>query len=94
MKRIYKYGVTTAPIPMPVGAQILSAGLQDGAIEDQVYVWAVVDPTAPLEPRCVTYYFTNGDIPEPFTFIGTLQCKNGFVYHVVELLKEVEAATK
>lgn len=90
MRHIFKYPVTGEPIKMPSGAKILSAGMQDGAMDDQIYVWALVDPKEKLlEYRFIDAHFTGPGVKEPFHFIATLQAKSGLVYHVVEHIEEV-----
>jgi len=70
---------------MPEGAKIVSAGLQDGIIDDQVYVWAVVDPDAPLEQRHIDWHFTGSELPGVFDFIATLQKKSGKSYTLLNI---------
>jgi hypothetical protein len=83
VKTIYKYDVPmldTVTMMMPVGAEVLSVGVQDG----RIYLWAVVETTAPAMSR-VFYVCGTGN---PLNvgnarFIGTVQM-DYFVWHVFE----------
>ena len=84
MQSVYKYKV----IPyawatlLPDGAKILSVGEQD----DEVYVWALVNPAIPAEtPRRIRAYGTGHPIEDgERVFIGTVQMQNGLVFHFFE----------
>lgn len=88
MKTIHKYGVKPlGATMMPEGAKIVSAGLQDGATDDQIYVWALVDTEASLEPRHIDWHRTGSELFGVFNFIATLQEKSGEIIHIVEHYK-------
>lgn len=78
-KAIYKYQVTNgAPTVMPDHAKLLHVGEQDS----RLYVWALVDPTAPNVKREIRYYGTGHPIiGDPGEFIGTVQMSMGLVWH-------------
>jgi len=86
MKKIYKYGLPMedyAPIAMPVGAIVLSVGVQHGT----PVVWALVNPNAPMECRTLRVAGTGHPIEEPerWEFIGTFQLDNGnLIFHVFD----------
>ncbi len=66
-------------LPMPVGAQALSVGMQD----DTLVLWVLVRPDAAKELRMVTVLGTGWDVKtSPGKFIGTVQHPNGLVWHV------------
>lgn len=82
MKTIWKYQlnrVAQAKIDIPIGAQILSAQMQDGIIA----VWALVDPAAPKQPKAFHIFGTGWDIEETsLCYVATVQDKDGFVWHI------------
>jgi hypothetical protein len=89
MKRIYKYkleNASTQRIPMPEGAQILCAQVQNGGI----CIWALVDPDAPgKQERTIHVYGTGWDIgrTELLRHIDTIQFENGaLIFHVFEVM--------
>lgn len=53
---------------------------------ERVYLWALVDPEAPVEERHFTHYGTGHPIPnDPGEYIGTYQLFNGqLVWHLFE----------
>ena len=77
MSVIYKYPVTWAPLYLPQGAEILSAGLDPtGAL----CIWARVNPGEPLEPFIIYIVGTGGEVPAGRTFIGTV-LQGPWVWH-------------
>lgn len=81
MNAIWKYEVGQEPIPMPLGARILHAHTQGGGI----YVWALVDTTAPLKPRRVWVMPTGREFNAGSdVYIGTVHLPTGLVFHVFE----------
>lgn len=92
--RIYKYQVRSGrdglfePIPMPVGATVLSVDAQ----KDQLYVWAMVDAElVNSELRTFAVYGTGWDIDpvegKDLKFVGTALMHGGLlVWHVFELV--------
>lgn len=83
---IWKYplAVDASVLEMPMGAKVLSVGVQ-GA-EDAV-LWALVDPEAPKMKRRVRVYGTGhlveNETGELFEFAGTFQLAAlGLVFHV------------
>jgi hypothetical protein len=94
MKTIYKYLVSPFDVTeMPRGAEVLSVGAQG----DEIVVWAFVsydDTTkAPMEkvPRRLVavstgYVFAKDeDAPKRDQFIGTVQMRDGLVFHIFDL---------
>lgn len=86
MKTIWKFAVhgpgrfTTA---MPKGAAILHVEVQGDAPQ----MWALVDPSAPAEPRTFESFGTGHPInAEIIAHIGTVQFDGGaLVFHVFEV---------
>ena len=71
MKKIFKYRLPfmeTATVDMPYGAQIIRVDGLDGAL----WIWAIVDPNAPIETRTFYLFKTGAEMPED---IGT------YMYH-------------
>ncbi len=67
-------------IEMPVFAEILSVGVQNGT----VCLWAIVEPDATKEERDFVICVTGNPVPANIMkFIGTVQMKR-FVWHVFE----------
>lgn len=83
MKSIYKYTLReTGSIEMPVGAKIISCQLQN----EIVTIWAFVDDTARIEKRRFEIIGTGWACNIiGYTFLATLQFRNGLVFHVFEL---------
>ncbi len=91
MKKIFKYHIdyTSESMSLPVGAIILSVGMQ----KDKLMLWAIVEydddkrKTVPTEERLIRILGTGQDLTpemEHGKFIGTVF--NGpFVWHVFEL---------
>lgn len=70
-------------LSMPVGAQVLSVREQG----DSICLWALVDPSAPLEMRRFIVFGTGHPLPadEPLTYLGTAHLEQGkLVFHVFE----------
>lgn len=83
MKTIWKFQlVGEQPVEMPIGAQILTLGVQF----EFPCLWALVDPTARKEWRHFKLYATGAAMPaEPGVYRGTLGLKGGgLVVHVFE----------
>lgn len=92
MRKIFKYKINPIAfdnkyvIPMPDGAEILSAQRQGGG--DDIYIWAIVDEKNPLEDREVIVFGTGMEIPLDLNlrFINTVQI-GWLVFHVFEALE-------
>lgn len=87
MKRIYKYPVLLGAqsIPMPEGAQVLTAQLQQG----QINIWALVDPNAEEVINVIEVYGTGHDLKDTtdkHNYIGSVQ-QGPFVWHVFGWIK-------
>ena len=89
MLKIWKFGISRKDIddlvglPMPIGAQVLSVGEQDGT----VCLWALVNPTKPQEQRLFRIIGTGhpADDVVGMEFIGTVLLLNGkLVLHVFD----------
>lgn len=81
MRRIWKYPLVITDIQavkMPIGATPLTVQVQD----NQVCLWAIVDPQAGEEWRTL-YIFGTGnptiglDVERPANYIGTFQSLDG-----------------
>ena len=80
MKTVYKYRL--GDIQLPVGAKVLTAGVQGG----EFYLWAEVDTDQPLEERHFVVYGTGWEITDSNRcYIATL-FEGAFVWHVYEVL--------
>jgi hypothetical protein len=78
----YRFKIDTAiHIKMPVGANILNVGVQDG----WPTMWAIVNTEQPIADRNFYIYATGQNMDEMFghDYIATLQL-NGFVWHIFE----------
>jgi hypothetical protein len=71
-------------IEMPKGARVLSVGEQ----EADLVLWAIVDPEAPKAKRDFRVFGTGWKINVTelelggWSFVGTVQMKDGLVFHV------------
>jgi hypothetical protein len=86
MKTIYKYIVTGLPlqnkIEMPKGASILSVNMQ-GA---DCCMWALVDTESETEEREFEIVGTGWELDDKLSYVGTCFAKDGFVWHIVEVV--------
>lgn len=86
MFSIWKYPLSPREIQdisMPEGAEILTVQNQN----ENICIWAKVDPNAPKVLRTFAVYGTGWDIVTnaSMEYIGTVQLSRGeFVYHVFE----------
>jgi hypothetical protein len=87
MKTIWKFPLEitdSQAIEMPACAYILDVQVQ----QDQLCLWALVDPGKDKELRVIRIYGTGHDLPdacESFDYIGTAQQGGGLlVWHVFE----------
>lgn len=83
MRKVFKYSLDTRvrDVLMPVGAEVISAEAIDGSI----YMWAVVDPDARVEPRRFYVLATGEVLPDAqLKHVGTVVTVSGYVYHVFE----------
>ena len=85
MKTIYKYKLLlddVQTVEMPVGANILSAQMQNG----ELCLWAEVDDEKPTEYRSIWIYGTGHLMDDALVrYISTVQDRS-FVWHVYEEL--------
>jgi hypothetical protein len=87
MKTVYKYALPIEDevrIPLPAFAEVLSVGVQG----ENLFVWALVDPSIPNLHKTFRIAGTGHPIEEPekWKFIGTVFLYEGsFVAHVFEL---------
>ena len=94
MRNIFKYPLALADlvhVDMPKGARSLSVAMQG----QDIMVWALVDPKAPLTRHCFAIRGTGHPVSpevEQGDFIGTVfltyfTCKYGapFVWHIFDL---------
>lgn len=84
MKTIFKYELPindTAYVPMPAGAKILSAQVQN----ERPCIWAEVDSDAAIEMRLIIVHGTGHPVLQHGEFIGTIQIDGGrLVFHIFE----------
>ena len=83
---IWKYPLRlgfTQTLSLPEDAQLLSVGEQEGTL----YLWALVDPSEPLEHLKFAVYATGEAISEgdPMKHLGTVQLKDGLVFHAFHI---------
>lgn len=85
MTTIWKYNLRPGcTVDMPKGAKLLHVAEQN----DDVCLWAQVDPLAPLEARRFAILGTGHDMPDYFKmeYIGTALMRNlNLVFHVYEV---------
>lgn len=94
---VYRYPVRIVDeqiIDMPDGATILSVATRAGSrvlqgvgSHEEVHLWALVDPDAPLRPRRLRVAGTGHPLPEAegLEFLGSVQLSAGqLVFHVFE----------
>lgn len=87
MRTIWKYPLQSTDVQsigLPEGAKILTVQVQ----QDEVCMWACVNPNKQLEPRTIHIYGTGYDVQnsEQLKYISTFQLHNGnLVFHAFEL---------
>jgi hypothetical protein len=87
-KVIYKYGLHITDeqlIPMPIGAEILTAQIQNGDPQ----LWALCDPLQELETRRIRVLGAGNSVSDDekitMKYISTIQLYEGrLVFHVFE----------
>jgi hypothetical protein len=90
VKKIFKYDLRVTDVDhvkMPDGAQIIHVDWQGPNIQ-QLQLWAVVDPDAPLfdrEFRVIGTGHPIADLPD-LQHIGTVVQPIGLVWHVFEVI--------
>lgn len=89
MQTIYKYPLgflDTQEVPLPKGATVLSAQVQNGVI----CLWALCNTDAPIAPRTIYTVGTGHNFnmdPSVIRFIGTVQLSGGaLVFHLFEYI--------
>jgi len=90
MKCVYKYplALTAAQqdVEMPIGAEVLHAGTQQG----EIYIWALGDPERHTERRTFQVLGTGHTSTYRLKHVGT-SVGPRFVWHVFEILPDQEA---
>ena len=86
MKQVWKYQFSVQDhhsFRMPIGAQVLSVDVQQGA----PCIWALVDPKADVEERHFRLAGTGHPINEVgLHFVGTFQLLGGsLIFHLFEV---------
>lgn len=90
MQSVYKYPVSVHDIftlELPEGARVLTVQAQGGA---GVFLWALVDPDAPVEERAFRLAGTGHPINETnvLKYINTFQLQGGaLVFHLFEMIQ-------
>jgi hypothetical protein len=83
-KKIWKFDIPIQDVvvlPMPVGAEVLSVGMQGAG---SLCLWAIVQPMAPSQERVFYVCGTGNSLSGgEGRFIGTVQT-DYFVWHVFE----------
>lgn len=82
-------GLFSQTVFMPVGATVLSVGVQESSAGDeQICLWALCEPGAPGERRFRLVFTGSRPPDEPYRFVGTVQtpAMGALVWHVFELL--------
>lgn len=82
MKSIYKYHLIQGVRMMPEGAQLLHVG--EGHDCSGLFVWALVDPSAPEVCRDIRVVGTGWECPENGKYVGTVQERSGLVWHIFD----------
>lgn len=86
MKKIFKYRLPfmeVSTIDMPVGARVIRVDGLDGAL----WVWAVVDPEAPIEARTFHLFKTGAEMPDDINLYFYHGC--GAIFIQMELMMYV-----
>jgi len=90
MKTIFKYNLgyplEIKDIEFPKGAELLDAQV----VDEEIFVWAKVDPEAEVETRTIRTLGTGHQVPEDenLKHIGTTQMFDGrLIWHVFEVIK-------
>lgn len=84
MPVIFKYPLSSAatqPVTLPANAELLSAHFQ----QNQLCLWALVDPDAPDSAWQVQVLATGEPVPDRGSlgrFVGTAHAPDGTVWHV------------
>lgn len=67
---------------MPADAEVMAVG----AIDGEMYVWAITQAGPPTHrPRPIGYFATGDDVPDGWVYRGTALAMAGtFVWHVFE----------
>jgi hypothetical protein len=95
MKVIHKYSIISRnfDLDMPQGAQIISVVVQSDGQDEQPVIYAIVDPSMPLETR---EFFTIGtgqdiDFKPNMQYISTFQLRRGrWIAHLFEVTTTVK----
>lgn len=68
-------------IPMPAGAEILSAGVQ----MNKICIWAKCNPSLDFTRRIIEIYHTDERLPPANRkFLGTVQVQSYYPFHIFE----------
>lgn len=92
MELMYKYVVRPyEEVVMHKGAIIYS--VDQDSYEDEVAIWAAVDPNEPMVVRKIETVMTGGKLPEKSTqFIGTVRLKvEGYAIIIIHVFDHGEA---
>lgn len=84
MSTIYKYALAItddATVEMPRGAKVLA--IESSLVPHALFLWAIVDPDAPLETRHFSVRGTGHPLGDVGKHLATIQA-GPFVWHVFE----------
>lgn len=91
MKTVWKFGPLqpehwTVEIEMPAGAEVLHVNVQSRGLDEDAYLWALVDPNAPKGLRRFFLVGTGQPLSEDAgRHVGTWDMMNGrYVWHLFE----------
>ncbi len=87
-KKIYKYVIPILEdfyLDLPIQAKILAFQIQD----ESPVIWTLLDPCNDVESRRFSVRGTGEviDSKDSDIYIGTVQKKHGFVWHLFEVMK-------
>lgn len=87
MKRVYKYAVPNPGEREKVIAPATQTLVLDVAFQgNQLYMWLLVDPKAPLSEWDLMTVGTGWDLPDSVSHLGTAH-DGGFVWHLFEVFE-------
>ena len=90
MSEIWRYKLLVrgySDFDMPINSKIISVGLKRVGDQEDITLWAEVNPVGKKEKRRFLVVFTGDSFnPEPLKFLGTCVTSYGIVSHVYEIM--------